>query len=42
MMKYVDLLLFLQLVINNIIKYIVNKIVKVRVYNAEEEFVEAK
>lgn len=27
MMKYVDLLLFLQLVINNIIKYIVNKIV---------------
>ena len=27
MMKYVDLWLFLQLVINNIIKYIVNKIV---------------
>ena len=27
MMKYVDLLLFLQLVINKIIKYIVNKIV---------------
>lgn len=27
MMKYVDLLLFLQLVINNIIKYIVNKMV---------------
>ena len=27
MVKYVDLLLFLQLVINNIIKYIVNKIV---------------
>lgn len=27
MMKYVDLLLFLQLVINNTIKYIVNKIV---------------
>ena len=26
-MKYVDLLLFLQPVINNIIKYIVNKIV---------------
>lgn len=29
-MKYVDLLLFLQLVINNIIKYIVNKIVNLR------------
>ena len=27
MMKYIDLLLFLQLVINNIIKCIVNKIV---------------
>ncbi len=27
MVKYVDLLLFLHLVINNIIKYIVNKIV---------------
>ena len=27
MVKYVDLLLFLQLVINKIIKYIVNKIV---------------
>ena len=27
MMKYVDLLLFLQIVINNTIKYIVNKIV---------------
>ena len=27
MMKYVDLLLFLQLVINNIIKCIVNKMV---------------
>ena len=27
MVKYVDLLLFLQLVINDIIKYIVNKIV---------------
>ena len=27
MMKYVDLLLFLQPVINNIIKYIVDKIV---------------
>ena len=27
MMEYVDLLLFLQLVINNTIKYIVNKIV---------------